>query len=549
MFNYDIDQSWDAVKKVLKYYTNGSVKISLMEERWRKAKQPLLDVLGPTGRRVRAMELDDVSAEFALEQRAVVRDVMDMYIDKQHDMRRLSGQETSFVRGVLRVLLSEVTLAEIAQNRLLSDRPDSRPGKEGKMLRGLRLSGYAQYVMIITYPQTIFTATMTDVIVTALSLATAALFKDVRANIVLSVNPLDMLMVSAHTAKWSSCHRLDGDWATGPLSYLLDEVSAVAYVYTKTSPWHVAELDLPVKLWRQMVFFDLNTSSALMSREYPANRVEFGRAARGLTARILHEISGVEDEESVLKYVSCGIDDSDDGDKYQMHIVGRWHYEDYLRHRVRLADLRDIPVVRPGVEEIVCARCGYGRNDGHVDELLCPDCGDYGYTCADCGDFYLESNSERHTYNGSSYCSSCWEDNFTYCYRCDEGVPNDDMRSGPDDLWYCDSCFDHLFTYCVECSEAVKRRGIATDSGGEEYCEDCASQVLIECDRCQDIFHTNASVAYTDCWMCRDCAEEYDAENAQKDEEDNNDHDDDENSSSTRESNATGNAEEPVCVR
>lgn len=193
--------------------------------------------------------------------------------------------------------------------------------------------------------------------------------------LVLSINPIDMLLSSAHTSgKWRSCHNIvNGEWRTGPLSYMLDSVSAVAYTYYESGDFVCDEKivikDYPKKLWRQMVFFDKDNMSAVMSREYPSAIPSYAYLTRDLAAWVLSEYSG-KPHDWVVSYSEDSLDNC-------LNSRLAWSYIDDPSSIIKLKNIGKRPYLSVGSMEIPCVICGERRSDYDSNSHFCENCEEY----------------------------------------------------------------------------------------------------------------------------------------------------------------------------
>lgn len=88
----------------------------------------------------------------------------------------------------------------------------------------------------------------------------------------LSVHPLDFLTLSENNCGWRSCHALDGEYATGNFSYMLDSSTFVCYL--KTNKQEQLKCFPPgmlwnSKKWRVLAHINQNHSAVWFSKQYP----------------------------------------------------------------------------------------------------------------------------------------------------------------------------------------------------------------------------------------------------------------------------------------
>lgn len=106
-----------------------------------------------------------------------------------------------------------------------------------------------------------------------------------KAHLTISINPIDYLTVSINKSGWQSCHNLfDGCYRNGPLSYMIDRTSLVAY----RSNVNVEYLECGKKFewnsknWRQMIYVSEHNSAMVFSRQYPNENWQIAKAVRVL---------------------------------------------------------------------------------------------------------------------------------------------------------------------------------------------------------------------------------------------------------------------------
>lgn len=94
----------------------------------------------------------------------------------------------------------------------------------------------------------------------------------VTGRICLSVHPLDYLSLSENQHNWRSCHALDGEYRSGNLSYMCDEVTVIAYIKSEEDvelPNFPSDVPWNNKKWRCLFFFDKTRHIIWAGRQYP----------------------------------------------------------------------------------------------------------------------------------------------------------------------------------------------------------------------------------------------------------------------------------------
>lgn len=88
-----------------------------------------------------------------------------------------------------------------------------------------------------------------------------------------SIDPYDYLTMSLNQHNWDSCHRItDGCYGTGPLSYMLDDATLIAYRENGTEfsyNYYNLKFKGNSKSWRQCIYFDKDSCSMIFGRQYP----------------------------------------------------------------------------------------------------------------------------------------------------------------------------------------------------------------------------------------------------------------------------------------
>ena len=491
MFDFGIDESWRAVRRALENVTGGTCDITVMRKMWEENKKQLFPLFDGTGRIVSSVDDTLVTEDM---QREVAHQATMGSIDKVHGKGLLSFAQREHLIIIARRVLSHVLPIEIAENKIHYNRED--PRNPDKVLNGVKFGTYVRYLAQKEFDSDL----LVDTIVTAFSCATAAI-KRKAYQVVISINPLDMLFASEHTTGWSSCHALDESRTAGALAYTLDSASAVAYAYTYTKTEGLTGQTLPIKVWRQMVFFDLDTHAAVTSRQYPEDGIWYSETVERVLGEMVCKLGGGGVPKTILyrgegRTGQCG---------YSRQ--GPWHYYDDLQSVVKLEGVSTRPLVSPGVVELPCVKCGRKRTDSVADNLFCYLCGDYGAPCADCGNICMRDSDETSWYNHDAYCRNCWENNFSTCGRCGEPVPDDDVFEG-DGEHLCERCFDRNYEVCEVCNGATHRDNVVVDSEGTSYCRDCAEELLYMCDECGEHYRERDIVQLRTGTFCCDCAAE-----------------------------------------
>lgn len=353
------------------------------------------------------------------------------------------------------------------------------------------------------------------------------IFFDDSVNVVLSINPMDILTASVNTTNWSSCHvpRNGHAYSTGTISYLCDEVTAIAYGYNSIERRDSSLLEpAPVKSWRQMVYFNLPARSAFHSRHYPSSSSEYGKLARQLSAGVLAAASGADRTwfisrgTGLVQSVSRDPDETPtDPEEMGPLIMSPWSFQDPVSESIRLKDGGKLDEINAGAARVPCLKCGEFRDD---QEFYCDDDENTASTnCLSCrhcdGEKCKVCNMMFHkgkgvvTAAGIFFCESCAEGNVWRCGYCDDQFENDDLRDlnngGPR---VCISCYETHYFRCSGCGHVSSNRGATTVyvHGVEEaYCGSCQDRYVVVCARCHVAF---SSVQTPNSDFCANCSAE-----------------------------------------
>ena len=92
--------------------------------------------------------------------------------------------------------------------------------------------------------------------------------KEIDAELVLSINPVDFITMSDNKSGWTSCMSWidDGGYSTGTIEMLNSNVAVVAYLRNPQS-FNYNDLDIPNKSWRTLVF--IHKDILLVGKHYP----------------------------------------------------------------------------------------------------------------------------------------------------------------------------------------------------------------------------------------------------------------------------------------
>lgn len=198
--------------------------------------------------------------------------------------------------------------------------------------------------------------------------------KTCNAILSISIDPYDYLTSSINKNNWRSCHNIvDGDYATGCLSYMIDEATIVSYRSNKkTFNYSYYNIDFKgnSKTFRQLIYLDKYTSTFVMSKPYPYKSSQTSKAICDIMRSVMLQktdytyknisVYGMYldiKEVSDLQYCDIGCNDT----KFDMCLPNELLYY----HNQFLIGGSDVFCVECGEKIIECS-----------DNLLCEECND-----------------------------------------------------------------------------------------------------------------------------------------------------------------------------
>ena len=109
--------------------------------------------------------------------------------------------------------------------------------------------------------------------------------RSMKANLVLSINPIDYMTMSDNNCNWSSCMSWikDGMYSNGTIEMMNSNVAMVAYLESD-SPYEVCDMVAPNKSWRSLVF--VHKDILIVGKNYPYYH-------ESLCKRVLKEVAAL----------------------------------------------------------------------------------------------------------------------------------------------------------------------------------------------------------------------------------------------------------------
>jgi hypothetical protein len=269
-------------------------------------------------------------------------------------------------------LTSCVTTKEIMDNELSEDRVFFQT-KFSKGMKISRILGKLLPKSMVHRIQTAFSMLVQKFIV--------------QGTAVISIDPIDYITMSSNRSGWRSCHALDGEYRTGTLAYMEDEVTAIAYVKTSDVSYQdvvrgeTVTYSFANKMWRQVVLFPSNSQDkyAIQSRQYPSVSTNNSNAI----AELIRDCFGAEDfktervsVDSVLQELVSDAETFWDNSLWYNDIrcgafsTGRLTYPIGFDDAESFLDQGNYSHSIVGVESLYCA-CGCSHQLEHSEHLFC----------------------------------------------------------------------------------------------------------------------------------------------------------------------------------
>ncbi len=517
----NVDTSFEEVRNLLAIVVEKDPDeldgVEVLREKWESNKSWLFPFFDEWGRR-------EIVPDFSQEQ-ITGEDIVNACNSAYKKAEQIKAEKERFknepfvcvscTTNFLNNFIDNFSTKDLVENKISKPFLEFNAGtKISRILRSYPLSVYGHKVSIARDPIA-NEALVREFIDIVFSNFLSFLKKRNDTKVILSINPLDILMASAHTTGWRSCHKFtDGQFKTGPLSYMCDGVTAIAYAYDRVDNYKLEEYTtsvfLPVKKWRQMVYFDRNNFSAIHSREYPCENTIYGKYSRKLAGYVLAEYAGKDKKWKVKFYnegSACLEEERDDVSSCNLYLKTCWAYRDNPTAFIYLNNVGHPPKVFIGVD-IPCVVCGEIRGNDTTETLDCHSC-DRRIHCCSC-DCDLEEGSAYY-YDGETYCSYCFHDSYGYCVNCGEAFELDDLTRVANDDLVCDDCLDANYAQCNCCDQWVESDSLTETACQDFVCDDCLERYYDYCYGCKE-WYPEEDIAYycedTGNIYCEECGEE-----------------------------------------
>lgn len=337
------------------------------------------------------------------------------------------------------------------------------------------------------------------------------------SEVVLSIDPIDILLGSMGTTGWTSCY----DWSsssggahgTAPFKLVTDPHTAVAYMKARSTT-SVYGLEMQAKKNRAWVFFNSKYPAAVVGRVFPNDNTAFGQATEALCKQAISTMyPGVE--MSTHKELSAqGLTVSIALPKPKVN----WLYMDPWTNLILDKNILLVADAVNGYKNTTklcimppdfdaqfmstadmiawCPKCGSLRADyGSKNLVVCPNC----YKdlkderkklhdivdCAYCGN-EIRRETTTHVKDFGTVCPTCIARHYDTCSHCNELVPKENLffHEGKN---YCNGCLDKVGLYrCYGCGQVEQIASLQVDHEGKSItlCHSCMSRKYVSCEVC-----------------------------------------------------------------
>jgi hypothetical protein len=193
----------------------------------------------------------------------------------------------------------------------------------------------------------------------------------VKAHLAISIDPYDYLTMSLNNHDWTSCQEIGrGEYSTGAASILLDDTTLVAFKYNGRQVPYTRKnykFDGNDKSWRQCVYIDKNTSSAIFSRQYPANVDDIAKGIRDLLEETISTYLNIENTWKISSNTRNGYVDKS---HCLYHDVLQRREGKVITHKHKPSHVNQSFLVG---RDVICPKCGREIN-GTNNTFLCGNC-------------------------------------------------------------------------------------------------------------------------------------------------------------------------------
>jgi hypothetical protein len=487
MFSFEMQESGELCRRILTKYMEVEAWDSFFSA-YKRAKEPIINILGPTGRVEVSAELSTNAEQKLVSYLAAIASVISAREDDVLVVTALRYLDRYFPHDWVRVGEIHAGSSIMTSN-----------GGKAKIAKGMKLSrAVAAYLRGCGLDND------------KASMITDEIFKRSQLSgtegiLVVSVNPVDLLLTGEH-ASFTSCHSLAGGHRSGNFQYLLDRQTLVGYFYREARKYEGVEGILPWKLWRQLIIFDVDRVAIGFCRHYPEQLIsdEQHKKIREICGRAMSRLTGVMN--LVWDLDSTKWEKSTFSSNVPKNATA---YLDFVSLTMTASKHRHPFLILPPP---MCPGCA--RYDGVLkpDKLVCEACHQLGQPCAGCA-ILTKGKEGAVKFRSRFYCTKCKVAHLFECPHCvengnaqllarDETVEADCNGSR---RRVCVSCLSVKKYFCCALCGTYKMPPRLDLQSGDYVCEPCFKRDCFECPRCEGKCFANDRRSRGGEFMCRRC--------------------------------------------
>lgn len=265
----------------------------------------------------------------------------------------------------------------------------------------------------------------------------------------LSIHPLDYLSMSTTAHEWSSCHDLHDGHCAGPLSYMGDSSTIIAYVCSPEKEYHLStfpdELKWNSKKWRVTLYVNKDKTLIMAGKAYPFKSDEMVANAIKELQKLLggewDDIVELKNRNETKEYMA---DIHEHAVHYNDCLLGNNFYGFVSKRKD--VDNHDKIIVGSDYHCLYCGEDVVRQPNG----FMCPSCGEYG-ECELCGAPIGIYEDDEYYIEGMDVCEQCYDDEAIVCNEC-----GDVYHQDSDNIVYDDVLEEFFCKYCYEVVEAER---------------------------------------------------------------------------------------------
>lgn len=476
-----IESAWDDVQAVIAYAMQKNKSeiggIGALRNLWQQNKKWLLHYFGEDGRISTEIPISDTRSSLnSYMGTSMSKIAQSLTTSKRRISNRFAALAESWepLCDILSCLYVLVTPEEFVQNRILSDKQIPYTSKvikaQTKFTKMIPIYINEMYdsdcdsgsikCCGISVPKDLavdFITTLYSQVITN--------FKKANPRLVLSINPLDMLLASANTTGWRTCHDIfKGAFACGCITYMCDPCTIIGYTTFSDSELvdhsgnivknHDMAIISPRKQWRRMIYIDEKRKAIALGRQFPNVCEAYDKASRIASGQLLQRM--FNDNSKWMTYLAY--DDSTIDEN--MEAPGRvpvcgglsrassFFYLDAPETEIWLPNSGPGVSLEVGIEKLPCVICGTPRDDIAAHELDCIECAKH-FKCEECNRIYRKSNLNKPLFISRyniTVCQDCYNSEYVNCTDCEDIVKRADCVWVSYDKYMCDRCLSKSYT-------------------------------------------------------------------------------------------------------